>query len=120
MPDEHRPLSVIVSGGDDRWGEGGADGARARGDGEATLLPIYLDPMTKLFLVALMWRRPWLLDPGAVTPAAGAPPEIAQWDALQATGAYHELPGSGSTATQRSGTGCPGGWPSTSRCCGTR
>jgi hypothetical protein len=88
MLDEGRPLSVIVSGGDDRWGEG-ADGARARGDGEATLLPIYLDPMTKLFLVALMWCRPWLLDPGAVTPLPRTP-EIAR-DALEATGAYHEL-----------------------------
>jgi hypothetical protein len=88
MLDEGRPLSVIVSGGDDRWGEG-ADGARARGDGEATLLPIYLDPMTKLFLVALMWCRPWLLDPAAVMPLPRTP-EIAR-DALQVTGAYHEL-----------------------------
>jgi hypothetical protein len=88
MLDEGRPLAVIVSGGDDRWGAG-ADGAWARSDGEATLLPIYLDPMTKLFLVALMWCRPWLLDPGAVTPLPRTP-EIAR-DALQVTGAYHEL-----------------------------
>ena len=88
MLDEGRPLAVIVSGGDGRWGAG-ADGGRARGDGDATLLPIYLDPMTKLFLVALMWCRPWLLDPGAVTPLPRTP-EIAR-DALQATGAYHEL-----------------------------
>jgi hypothetical protein len=88
MLDEGRPLAVIVSGGDDRWGVR-ADGSRARVDGEATLLPIYLDPMTKLFLVALMWCRPWLLDPGAVTPLPRTP-EIAR-DALQATGAYHEL-----------------------------
>jgi hypothetical protein len=86
MLDEGRPLAVIVSGGDDRWGVR-ADGAR--GDAEATLLPIYLDPMTKLFLVALMWCRPWLLDPGAVTPLPRTP-EIAR-DALQVTGAYHEL-----------------------------
>ena len=45
--------------------------------------------MTKLFLVALMWCRPWLLDPGAVTPLPRTP-EIAR-DALQVTGAYHEL-----------------------------
>ena len=45
--------------------------------------------MTKLFLVALMWCRPWLLDPGAVTPLPRVP-EIAR-DALQVTGAYHEL-----------------------------
>ena len=88
MLDEGRPLAVIVSGGDDIWGAG-PDGGRARGDGEATLLPIYLDPMTKLFLVALMWCRPWLLDPGAVTPLPRVP-EIAR-DALTATGAYHEL-----------------------------
>ena len=88
MLDEGRPLAVIVSGGDDRWGVR-ADGSRARSDAEATLLPIYLDPMTKLFLVALMWCRPWLLDPGAVTPLPRTP-EIAR-DALQVTGAYHEL-----------------------------
>ncbi|HEY2307544.1 MAG TPA: hypothetical protein VGI05_16850 [Streptosporangiaceae bacterium] len=88
MLDEGRPLAVIVAGGDDRWAVR-ADGARARGDAEATLLPIYLDPMTKLFLVALMWCRPWLLDPGAVTPLPRTP-EIAR-DALQVTGAYHEL-----------------------------
>src|SRR6266536_4174706 len=88
MLDEGRPLAVIVSGGDDRWGVG-ADGARARGDGEATLLPIYLDPMTKLFLVALMWCRPWLLDPAATTPLPRTP-EIAR-GALEVTGAYHEL-----------------------------
>ena len=88
MLDEGRPLAVIVSGSDEAWGVG-PDGSWARGDGEATLLPIYLDPMTKLFLVALMWCRPWLLDPGAVTPLPRVP-EIAR-EALAATGAYHEL-----------------------------
>jgi hypothetical protein len=88
MLDEGRPLAVIVSGSDEAWGAG-PDGSWARGDGEATLLPIYLDPMTKLFLVALMWCRPWLLDTGAVTPLPRVP-EIAR-DALAATGAYHEL-----------------------------
>jgi len=88
MLDEGRPLAVIVPGGGEAWGAG-PDGSRTRGDGEATLLPIYLDPMTKLFLVALMWCRPWLLDPGAVTPLPRVP-EIAR-DALAATGAYHEL-----------------------------
>ena len=88
MLDEGRPLAVIVSAADDAWGMG-PDGSRAWGDGEATLLPIYLDPMTKLFLVALMWCRPWLLDSGAVTPLPRVP-EIAR-DALAATGAYHEL-----------------------------
>ena len=77
---------MIVSGR--RRPLGAARGATL-GDGEATLLPIYLDPMTKLFLVALMWCRPWLLDPAAATPLPRTP-EIAR-AALQVTGAYHEL-----------------------------
>src|SRR5947207_2536515 len=58
-------------------------------DADLTLLPLYLDPMTKLFLVALMWCRPWLLDPAATTPLPRTP-EIAR-AALEVTGAYHEL-----------------------------
>jgi hypothetical protein len=58
-------------------------------DGEGTILPLYLDPMTKLFLVALIWCRPWLLDPSATTPLPRTP-EIAR-GALEVTGAYHEL-----------------------------
>jgi len=58
-------------------------------DSDGTLLPLYLDPMTKLFLVALMWCRPWLLDPSATTPLPRTP-EIAK-AALEVTGAYHEL-----------------------------
>jgi hypothetical protein len=53
------------------------------------VLPLYLDPMTKLFLVALIWCRPWLLDPSATTPLPRTP-EIAK-GALEVTGAYHEL-----------------------------
>ena len=45
--------------------------------------------MTKLFLVALMWCRPWLLDPSAASPLPRTP-EIAR-AALEATGAHHEL-----------------------------
>jgi hypothetical protein len=45
--------------------------------------------MTKLFLVALMWCRPWLLDPSATSPLPRTP-EIAR-AALEATGAHHEL-----------------------------
>ena len=45
--------------------------------------------MTKLFLVALMWCRPWLLDPAEATPLPRTP-EIAR-AALEVTGAYHEL-----------------------------
>lgn len=88
MLDDGLPLEVMVSGCGDRWGEG-SDAARTRTDDEATLLPLYLDPTTKLFLVALMWCRPWLLDPAAATPLPRTP-EIAR-DALQVTGAYHEL-----------------------------
>jgi hypothetical protein len=58
-------------------------------DADSTLLPLYLDPMTKLFLVALMWCRPWLVDPGAATPLPRTP-EIAR-AALEVTGAHHEL-----------------------------
>jgi hypothetical protein len=63
-------------------------GSRAMLD-EGTILPLYLDPMTKLFLVALIWCRPWLLDPSATTPLPRTP-EIAR-GALEVTGAYHEL-----------------------------
>jgi hypothetical protein len=69
---------------------GDADGAGSAGrDGEGTLLPFYLDPMTKLFLVALIWCRPWLVDPSATRPLPRTP-EIAR-GALEVTGAYHEL-----------------------------
>ncbi|HTQ90389.1 MAG TPA: hypothetical protein VMK84_12950 [Streptosporangiaceae bacterium] len=64
-----------------------AAGQEAREDG--TLLPFYLDPMTKLFLVALIWCRPWLDDPSATKPLPRTP-EIAR-GALDVTGAYHEL-----------------------------
>ena len=57
--------------------------------GSGTLLPFYLDPMTKLFLVALIWCRPWLVDPSATRPLPRTP-EIAR-GALEVTGAYHEL-----------------------------
>jgi len=72
----------------DRAAEIDGPGLAAR-DGEGTLLPFYLDPMTKLFLVALIWCRPWLDDPSAARPLPRTP-EIAR-SALQVTGAYHEL-----------------------------
>ena len=56
---------------------------------EGTLLPFNIDPMTKLFLVALLWCQPWLLDPSATRPLPRTP-EIAR-GALEVTGAYHEL-----------------------------
>jgi len=70
-----------------------ADGIRdaryLRADGDVTLLPLYLDPNTKLFLVALMWCRPWLIDPGRST-ALPRTPEIAR-AALECTDAHHEI-----------------------------
>jgi hypothetical protein len=85
MLDEGLPLKVTVTG--PRAGE--AAQAESQPDGEGTILPLYLDPMTKLFLVALIWCRPWLLDPSATTPLPRTP-EIAR-GALEVTGAYHEL-----------------------------
>jgi len=72
----------------DEAGEADGPGLSAR-DGDGTLLPFYLDPMTKLFLVALIWCRPWLDDPSATKPLPRTP-EIAR-GALEVTGAYHEL-----------------------------
>jgi hypothetical protein len=72
----------------DKAGETDGPGLAAR-DGDGTLLPFYLDPMTKLFLVALIWCRPWLDDPSATRPLPRTP-EIAR-GALEVTGAYHEL-----------------------------
>ena len=79
--------------GRDGQGAGRDEGDAGRGEGgweaEGTLLPFYLDPMTKLFLVALIWCRPWLLDPRATKPLPRTP-EIAR-AALEVTGAFHEL-----------------------------
>jgi hypothetical protein len=85
MLDDGRPLEVTVTGqpqADDDPGE-------IPPDGEGTILPLSLDPMTKVFLVALIWCRPWLTDPGATTPLPRTP-EIAR-AALEVTGAYREL-----------------------------
>jgi hypothetical protein len=62
---------------------------RHRAPGDSTLLPLYLDPKTKLYLVALMWCRPWLTDPTRTTPLPRTP-EIAR-AALEATDAHFEL-----------------------------
>ena len=88
MLDEGQPL---LRGGQpgSRRGDCGPDGGRGRGEGDATLLPLYLDPNTKLFLVALMWCRPWLIDPAGTTPLPRTP-EIAR-AALEVTEARHEL-----------------------------
>jgi hypothetical protein len=85
MLDEGQPLRLVVAG------RGVADeaGAHPRTEGDPTLLPLYLDPNTKLFLVALMWCRPWLIDPGRGT-ALPRTPEIAR-AALEVTDAHHEI-----------------------------
>jgi hypothetical protein len=67
----------------------GSSGGSRAANGEGTLLPFYIDPMTKLFLVALLWCRPWLLDQSGTRPLPRTP-EIAR-GALEVTGAYHEL-----------------------------
>ncbi len=98
MLDEGQPLRLVVASGPgsagaaDPGGAGlwpGQDAAPLRPDGDATLLPLYLDPNTKLFLVALMWCRPWLVDPARGTPLPRTP-EIAR-AALEATDAHHEI-----------------------------
>jgi len=87
MLDDDLPLAVSVTS--ERWADAGLESAPTQPDGEGTVLPFYLDPMTKLFLVALIWCRPWLVDSGATTPLPRTP-EIAR-GALEVTGAYHEL-----------------------------
>jgi hypothetical protein len=87
MLDEGQPLRLIVTST-----AVPADGAGLSvlpAGGDVTLLPFYLDPNTKLFLVALLWCRPWLLDPARSTPLPRTP-EIAR-AALTVTDAHHEL-----------------------------
>ncbi len=84
MLDEGQPLRLVVASPAAAASEAGADR-----DGDPTLLPLYLDPNTKLFLVALMWCRPWLIDPARGTPLPRTP-EIAR-AALEVTDAHHEL-----------------------------
>ena len=87
MLDDEQPLAVTVTSEQHADGVNGT--APTQPDGEGTVLPFYLDPMTKLFLVALIWCRPWLVDSSATTPLPRTP-EIAR-GALEVTGAYHEL-----------------------------
>jgi len=89
MLDDGLQLEVTVPGRHRRPDAAASGPGRPLTDGDGTLLPLYLDPMTKMFLVALMWCRPWLLDPSAASPLPRTP-EIAR-AALEATGAHHEL-----------------------------
>ncbi len=89
MLDDGQPLRLVVTAAAVKAeGAGPADQARPAG-GDVTLLPFYLDPNTKLFLVALLWCRPWLIDPARGTPLPRTP-EIAR-AALVVTDAHHEL-----------------------------
>lgn len=88
MLEEGQSLSVMVAGESGEPTEVAQPRAPQPG-GDPTLLPLYLDPKTKLFLVALMWCRPWLSDPTRGTPLPRTP-EIAR-AALEVTGAYYEL-----------------------------
>lgn len=93
MLDDDRPMRVTVLGGATA-ASAGVTGVRperppARPDDDSTLLPLHLDPNTKLFLVALLWCRPWLIDTTRTTPLPRTP-EIAR-AALEVTDAHHEL-----------------------------
>jgi len=83
MLDEGQPLRVVAAE------PGETDMALTGGEDDDTLLPLYLDPNTKLFLVALMWCRPWLIDPARGTPLPRTA-EIAR-AALEVTHAHHEI-----------------------------
>ena len=89
MLDQGQPLRVTVG----PPGPGGlldvAGDHPVRPDADATLLPLHLDPHTKLFLVALMWCRPWLMDLTRTTPLPRTP-EIAR-AALEVTDAHYEI-----------------------------
>jgi hypothetical protein len=85
MLDDGRPLRLVVTRREEQPAMT-ADGPR---DGDATLLPFYLDPNTKLFLVALLWCRPWLVDASHGSPLPRTP-EIAR-AALHVTDAHHEI-----------------------------
>jgi hypothetical protein len=90
MLDDGQPLRVVVAPPSDAGALLDAAGDRTvRPDADATLLPLHLDPQTKLFLVALMWCRPWLIDLTRTTPLPRTP-EIAR-GALEVTDAYYEL-----------------------------
>jgi hypothetical protein len=87
MLDEGQPLRLVVAARPEATADGIGHGHGPSDD--ATVLPLYLDPNTKLFLVALIWCRPWLIDPSRSTPIPRTP-EIAR-AALEVTDAHHEI-----------------------------
>jgi hypothetical protein len=86
MLDDGRPVRVEVTVS---TAAGDVTATRPRPDDDSTLLPLYLDPHTKLFLVALLWCRPWLADSTRTTPLPRTP-EIAR-AALEVTDAFYQL-----------------------------
>lgn len=89
MLDEGQPLRVAVAAAGVALSAAGRVSGGRNAGGDPTLLPLYLDPNTKLFLVALIWCRPWLIDPARSMPLPRTP-EIAR-AALEVTGAQHEI-----------------------------
>jgi hypothetical protein len=89
MLDEGQPLRVAVMSGSAAPGDADRIDSDKTAAGDPTVLPLYLDPNTKLFLVALIWCRPWLIDPARGLPLPRTP-EIAR-AALEVTGAQHEI-----------------------------
>ena len=89
MLDDGQALELVVTNPEPRRDPVAADDSGLTAHGESTLLPLYLDAKTKLFLVALMWCRPWLVDPSRTTPLPRTP-EIAR-AALEVTDAHYEL-----------------------------
>lgn len=83
MLDDAGALSLEILGPDE------AEEWSVRQGGEPTLLPMSLDPGTKVFLTALLLCRPWLIDPSRTTPLPRVP-EIAR-AALEVTDAFSEL-----------------------------
>jgi hypothetical protein len=83
MLDRGLPLRVVVDIG------AAADRMLQGGERDDTVLPLYLDPMTRIFMVALLWCRPRLIAPAQATPLPRAS-EIAR-ATLEVTGALGEL-----------------------------
>jgi hypothetical protein len=89
MLDEGQWLRVVIADPVSAPGEDATEPTGGWPAGDATMLPLYLDPNTKLFLVALIWCRPWLIDAARSTPLPRTP-EIAR-AALEITDAHHEI-----------------------------
>src|SRR5262249_22930555 len=88
MLDEGQPLRVVVAS---RSADEFIDAGRQPGSlaDDETGLPLYLDPHTQLFLVALIWCRPWLMDPARGVPIPRTPESARA--ALEVTEADHEI-----------------------------